>query len=133
MHGVQAWLSGSLGMMLNKNYGMLWVETQPCIPEQLEKISAATNHTVCVYGFDCCDCCDCVVCTCIDSVGPQKSSLWLSGFPDKNSKYFYVLKFDSSSRCRARGSNFNLVGPSIQIIILMLHQLFMFFNGYCQE
>ena len=96
--GVQGWLSGSLGMMLSKNYGMLWVETQPCTPEQLEKISAVTNHTVCVYGirFDCCDCSDCVVCTCIDSVGPRKSSLCLSGFPDKNSKYFYVLEFDSS-------------------------------------
>ena len=35
-------------MMLNKNYGMFWVEIQPCTPEQLEKISAATDHTVCV-------------------------------------------------------------------------------------
>ena len=45
---MQGWLSGSLVMMLSKNYGMFWFETQPCTPEQLEKISAATDHTVCV-------------------------------------------------------------------------------------
>ena len=41
-----------------------------------------TVHTVCV----CIDLiveitCDCVVCTCNNSVGPRKSSLWLSGSP----------------------------------------------------
>ena len=47
--GVQGWLSGSLVMMQNKSYGMFWVQTQPCTPEQLEKKSAATDHTVCVW------------------------------------------------------------------------------------
>ena len=43
--GVAQWQSV---MMLSKSYGMFWVQTQPCTPEQLEK-SAATDHTVCVY------------------------------------------------------------------------------------
>ena len=33
----QGWLSGSLVMLLNKSYGMFWVQTQSCTPEQLEK------------------------------------------------------------------------------------------------
>ena len=62
---------------------MFWVQTQPCTPEQLEKKSPARDHTVCL----CKDLIvviarDCVVCT-NDSVGPRKSSLWLSGSPRK--------------------------------------------------
>ena len=42
---------------------MFWVQTQPCTPEQLEKESAATDHTVCLcIGLIVVIACDCVVC-----------------------------------------------------------------------
>ena len=46
--------------------------------------SAATDHTVCVFMDLIVEItCDCVVCICNDSMGPRKSSLWLSGSPRK--------------------------------------------------
>ena len=81
--GVQGWLSGSLVMMLKKSYGMFWVQTQPCTPEQLEKkVLPLTTQCVCM-DLIVMIARDCVVCACNDSVGPRKSSLWLSGSPHK--------------------------------------------------
>ena len=42
------------------------------------KVLPLTTQCVCI---DLIVVIDCVVCTCNDSVGPQKSSLWLSGSP----------------------------------------------------
>ena len=70
---MQGWFSGSLVMMLNKNYGMFWVQTQPCTPEQHEiQVLPLTTQYVCVrIDLIIVITCDCVVCTCKDSVGPR--------------------------------------------------------------
>ena len=68
---VQGWLSGSSVMMLNKSYGMFWVQTQPCTLKQLKKVLPLTTQCVCI-DLIVVNACDCVVCSCNDSVGPGR-------------------------------------------------------------